>query len=317
MLLVQQKTIILFIILISKYFNLNETNEKYHWIKYCLDDHKFCSHCFVQTHSAQQFNENCCASFLNDIELNESIDATINSIFGHHRLQYGTLIRDLQQQQQQYEEITLSSLPIVLKYLTDFGKLHQVKIALCQYLASTNDGDPSNSVTGVSNGDTVVTAAGGVSTDAGDDVNDEDIVKNCDNIWKNMHVMNVEQIEEGLKYIFDISERADGIKQCPNGINQKFVKTFNKFQTNLLFWIFLHFNPEIVLLKTLNGPDANERFSKIIPKLYASCGFVYIESFMGTSLYEFYENPFYDRIYLASQLFRAALEFSYGINGFR
>lgn len=313
MFLIQQKAI-LFAILIAKYFNLIETNEKYGWINYCVNDYKFCSHCFAETHpSQQQADENCCTSFLNDIELNESIDATINSIFGHRQLQYGTLIRDLHQQ---HEEITLSSLPIVLKHLTDFGKLHQVKFALCKYLASINDSDPSNNATGGNNVVTVVANDGGPAN-AGDDVNDEDIVKNCDNIWKNMHVMNVERIEEGLKYIFDASERVDGIKQCPNGINQKFVRTFNKFQTNLLFWIFLHFNPEIVLLKTLNGPDGNERFSKFIPKLYAWCGFVYIESFMGISLYEFYKNPFYDRIYLASQLLHAAFEFSYGINGFR
>lgn len=299
-----QKVIILTFI-ICKYSGIIEINEKQRWINYCHTDFSFCPYCFLPATCKNQIEVNqfscyrhhymdddrCCTTFLNNIELTDSFDTTINLMFGSRNVQFGTLKQWLTKQQ----HLPMSSVSVVLKYVSNSEKLHDFKLKLCSYV--NNEVKAS---TTVNNGTTNR--------------------KNCNDIWKNVIVDNVDLFENGLKYIFETNNRVDGIKHCPNGITKNFIQTFNKFDKNALFWIQLYINPEMVLLKTLNDADVNStstRFSHIVPKLFDSCGFILIESYAGVTLYEFYKNSFYERIQLAKQLLQAAVQFSYGINGLR
>lgn len=119
---------------------------------------------------------------------------------------------------------------------------------------------------------------------------------------------------EHLEHFGRSSERIDGIQKCRNGITPNFIKTLNHFHSPAVFLAQLFINPELVLLKALNN---DQRFDRIVPKLYDSNGFVLIESFDGKSLHEFYANKFWDRLQLAKNLLHAAQQFSIGINGLR
>lgn len=117
-----------------------------------------------------------------------------------------------------------------------------------------------------------------------------------------------------IEYFVRNSERIDGIQKCKNGVTTNFVQTLDLFTAPAVFWTQFFVNPELVLLKALNN---DRRFDHIVPTLYDSNGFVLIESFGGTSLYEFYSHTFRDRLHLAKNLLQAAREFSIGTNGLR
>lgn len=132
----------------------------------------------------------------------------------------------------------------------------------------------------------------------------------CDDKVNCEVMMYAERIEQFVRS----SKRIDGIQKCRNGVTANFVSTVNQFHSPAIFWLQLYVNPELVLLKALNN---DRSFDHIVPRLYDSNGFVLIESFDGTSLYDFYTHGFRDRLRLAKNLLQAAHQFSIGTNGLR
>lgn len=135
----------------------------------------------------------------------------------------------------------------------------------------------------------------------------------CDNKTNCEITTSIEDVERIEQFVRS-SERIDGIQKCKNGLTTNFMRTLNRFKWPAIFWTQLFVNPEMVLLKALNY---DHNFDHIVPKLYGSNGFVLIESFAGTSLYEFYSHKFRDRLQLAKNLLNAAHQFSIGTNGLR
>lgn len=142
---------------------------------------------------------------------------------------------------------------------------------------------------------------------------------NCNALWQN-YTQNASAsdatLTNALKSIFVSGQSMDGISLCTNATQtaHRFNETFNHFSSELQFWLYCLVNPEIVLLHTFQNVHALNAF---IPRVFSTCGFVIVEQYAGSDLYQSYDRPFIDRIYLAKQLLEAALAFSHGINGFR
>lgn len=171
-------------------------------------------------------------------------------------------------------------MPIVLKYLANTERFNEIKSLVCDF------------------------------------VKNESSNEHCDILWQNVK-KNSHLLQLALRHVYETSARVDGIKQCPRRASTNFINTFNRFETETLFWIHLLLNPELVLLKTLHSRWAGGRFAHTVPTLYEWCGFVLTESNAGIPLYEYYANSFRDRIFLAKQLLEAAIEFTHGVNGLR
>lgn len=174
-------------------------------------------------------------------------------------------------------------LPVVLKYLSNLDGQNRVKSALCQAIKDDK----------------------------------LDIHLDCDSLWK-MFTSNQDKrlpLIELLEHVFITNQWTDGITFCPVHSNStEFIRTFNQFPNEATFWMQLLVNPELVALQTFHNSMQLKRF---VPKVLDWCGFVIIEEFAGTALYEYYDHPLKVRIALAKQLLEAAVSFSHGINGFR
>lgn len=99
--------------------------------------------------------------------------------------------------------------------------------------------------------------------------------------------------------------------------SDQFSTTFNHFGNDITFWIYLIYNPELIIIKTIQNSN-NLVLKNAIPNAIDYCGFVMIEEDTGlTNLIDYYNHPFMGRIFLAEQLLKTATFFSYGIDGFR
>lgn len=137
---------------------------------------------------------------------------------------------------------------------------------------------------------------------------------NCDRIWQ--LILRSEYLPDILGEMYKKSTHINGFKFCPE-YSTEFFQTFNQFKTNITFWMQLWINPELVILKAIQNSKYLE-LKYAVPKVIAWCGFAILEEDTGsTTLVGFYDNPFKQRIYLAQQLLKIAIAFSYGLNGFR
>lgn len=147
--------------------------------------------------------------------------------------------------------------------------------------------------------------------------NNQSLSNSCDVFLKSEE--NIKAIEIELENIFLFGKRYDGLHLCPIRSSKHYMRAFNLYTSNsntLEFWILSYLNPELILLNTLSNAR-NHSIQKFVPTLYKWSGFTTIAAYKGTSLYNFYDRPFSDRLYLAKQMLDAALAFSYGFEGLR
>lgn len=79
----------------------------------------------------------------------------------------------------------------------------------------------------------------------------------------------------------------------------------------------LMINPELIVLEAIKHSE-NSILKNYVPTVIDWCGFVVVEEDMGNlTLLDFYDSPLRQRIFLAQQLLKLAIAFSYGLNGFR
>lgn len=136
--------------------------------------------------------------------------------------------------------------------------------------------------------------------------NDKDN-NNCAHLWTNKS--QVEPLKTELLRVFKTKENVAGFQICPTDGVTRFMDVFSNQQ--VYAWILLNLNVEPLIVETLS----NRNFS--VPKLHNSCGFVTLQSNNGLPLYSFYDKSFAVRLLIAKNLLRAALQFSYGVEGFR
>lgn len=132
---------------------------------------------------------------------------------------------------------------------------------------------------------------------------------NNENYFKTVQWSIVHSIE-------DAEINNESFSLCPTYSHQ-FMQTFNKFQKNLTFLVYLLHNPEIIILKAIQ--NSNNLFLKsAVPEIVSYCGFVIVEEDRGqNTLIEFFNRPLNERLRLALELLKTAVVFSYGIDGFR
>lgn len=97
-------------LVVIKYSQFIDENSKRQWIEYCLNDYKLCANCFITS--------NECMETMDDIELIDDIESSINSVFGSRTIQMGRFISTGQ--------------PIVLKRLTNFEKFNVLRQHICE-----------------------------------------------------------------------------------------------------------------------------------------------------------------------------------------
>lgn len=129
----------------------------------------------------------------------------------------------------------------------------------------------------------------------------------CENHWKNK--TNEEIFKTELLHVFKTKESFAGFQICPTNSVTRFMEVFSK--QSAYEWLLLNINVEPLIANTLR--DRN--FS--VPKLHSSCGFITLQSNNGLPLYNLYDKSFAVRLLIAKNLLYAALQFSYGVEGFR
>lgn len=262
-----RQRIILIALFILKYYGLIDVNEMAQWIEFSRQDLEFCPKCFEQQHCDRRFP---------NVELRSSgLAENMVSIFGSRTLQWG-----------QWKWNNNSSLPVILKYLSNGDVQMRVKEASCR---------AAKELFGFF-----------------------DLLK-CDSVWKIVTKSDEENgnflIDRILNRVFVSNQWTDGIALCPNTTKMAaFKRSFNSFSNDATFWIQILVNPELVAMQTFQKTKTLRRF---VPKVLDWCGFTIIEEYKGKSLYDYYNRPLKTRIYFARQLMDAAIAFSYGVDGFR
>lgn len=257
---------ILIALFILKYYGLVDVNEMAQWIEFSRQDFEFCPKCFEQQHCDHRFQ---------NVELPSSgLAANMVNIFGS---------RTLQMAQWKWNN---SSLPVVLKYLSNGDVQNRVKEASCR-------------------------AAKELFGFFGD--------MKCDSVWKIVTKSKDKNgyflIDRVLNRVFVSNQWTDGLSLCPNTTKMEdFKRSFNSFSNDATFWIQILVNPELVAMQTFQKIRTLRRF---VPNVVDWCGFTIIEEYKGESLYNYYNRPLRTRIYFARQLMDAAIAFSYGVDGFR
>ncbi|KAJ6646815.1 Divergent protein kinase domain 2A [Pseudolycoriella hygida] len=127
----------------------------------------------------------------------------------------------------------------------------------------------------------------------------------CD--WENKN--QVRSLRSGLLRVFQTTSNSAGFQVCPTNSVSRFMEVFS--HQSLYEWVLLNINVEPLIINTL----WSRNFS--VPELYSSCGFVTLQSNSGQTLSSFYDQSFAVRLLIAKNLLKAALEFSYGVEGFR
>lgn len=138
---------------------------------------------------------------------------------------------------------------------------------------------------------------------------------NCDNeLWHfGLHPNELSII---LKHLYQKKSNFTSFTVCPT-IADEFMRTFNNFENDATFWMQLSINPELIILKAIQNSE-NAILKSSIPNVIDWCGFVILEEDTGDStLLDFYDYPFRQRIFLAQQLLELAIAFAHGLNGFR
>lgn len=130
---------------------------------------------------------------------------------------------------------------------------------------------------------------------------------NCESHWTNPSPM--ESLKTELLRIFVTKESVAGFQICPTDSVTRFMEVFS--QQSIFAWVLLNINVEPLIVQTLS------RRHFPVPQLYDSCGFVTIHTDNGLPLYTFYDQSFAVRLLIAKNLIDAALQFSYGVDGFR
>lgn len=130
---------------------------------------------------------------------------------------------------------------------------------------------------------------------------------NCENVWMSNSQKGILKTE--LLRVFKTKESAAGFQICPTDSVTRFMEVFS--EQSVFAWSLLNINVEPLIVNTLS----RRNFS--VPKLHDSCGFVTVQSNSGLPLYSFYDQSFAVRLLIAKNLIDAALEFSYGVEGFR
>ncbi|KAG4068910.1 hypothetical protein HA402_005058 [Bradysia odoriphaga] len=129
----------------------------------------------------------------------------------------------------------------------------------------------------------------------------------CEHLWKNKSL--VETLKTELMRVFKTKHNAAGFQICPTDAVTRFMEVFSDQKVNS--WVLLNLNVEPLVVNALS----RRNFS--VPKLLGLCGFVTLQSNNGLPLYSFYDQSFAVRLLIAKNLLSAALEFSYGVEGFR
>lgn len=128
-----------------------------------------------------------------------------------------------------------------------------------------------------------------------------------------MNRMNV-AISKDLEQIFMNSKRYDGLQLCPNSPAKHFIETFNVANLEPAhFWILSNVSPETILFDALS----RAKVGAAVPKVHRTCGFTTVMDNKGSSLYNFFDRSFRDRVYMAKQMLEYAIEFSHGYKGNR
>lgn len=119
-----------------------------------------------------------------------------------------------------------------------------------------------------------------------------------------------------LKRLHEMKSNLNSFTVCPT-LTDAFMRTFNHFKNDAAFWMHLSINPELIVLKAIQNSE-NTRLKESVPRVIDWCGFVIVEEDAGDStLLDFYDAPFRQRIFLAQQLLQMAIAFAHGLNGFR
>lgn len=257
---------ILIALFILKYYGLIDVNQMAQWTEFSRQDFEFCPKCFEDQHCERRFQ---------NVELHSRrIAENMINIFGSRTLQMARW------------KSNNSSLPVVLKYLSNADVQNRVKEASCR-AAKELFGFFAN--------------------------------LKCDSVWK-IVTKSDEKIEyflidRILKRVFVSNQWTDGCTLCPNTAEvEDFKRSFNSFSNDAIFWIQVLVNPELVAMRTFQNTKTLRRF---VPKVVDWCGFAIIEEYKGNSLYDYYDRPLKARIHFARQLLEAAIAFSYGVDGFR
>lgn len=132
-------------------------------------------------------------------------------------------------------------------------------------------------------------------------------IADCDNLWKNES--HKKTLKTELLRVFKTKESAAGFQICPINSVMRFMEVFS--QHSVYEWLLLNINVEPLIVNTLRSRNLS------VPELLDSCGFVTLQSNNGLPLYSFYDQSFAVRLLIAKNLLISALEFSYGVEGFR
>lgn len=171
---------------------------------------------------------------------------------------------------------------VILKYFSNDETLNNLKYSACTHIAKT--------------------------------INSTHNVTNCDNEWH--FGLQSNELSGILNHLYQMKSNLNSFTICP-AITDNFWRTFNHFGNNATFWMQLTVNPELIVLKAIQKSE-NAILKNSVPNVIDWCGFVILEENMGDStLLDFYNSPLRHRIYLAQQLLKIAIAFSYGLNGFR
>lgn len=173
---------------------------------------------------------------------------------------------------------------VILKYLSNDEVLTNLKLSVCRYIANKKR----------------------IPLDA---------TTNCDTELWHFNVPTNE-LSEILNHLYKMRSNLTSFTICPE-ITDNFMRTFNHFTNNATFWMQLSINPELIALNAIQNSQ-NAILKSGVPNVIDFCGFVILEEDMGDStLLDFYENPFRQRIFLAQQLLKMAIAFAHGLGGFR
>lgn len=132
-------------------------------------------------------------------------------------------------------------------------------------------------------------------------------VSDCENLWTNKS--STEMLKTELLRVFEMKESVAGFQICPTNSVTRFMDVFS--QQSIYEWSLLNINVEPLLVNTLRSRNF------MVPTLHGLCGFVTIQSNNGLPLFTFYDQSFAVRLLIAKNLLSSALQFSYGVEGFR
>ncbi|XP_052903158.1 uncharacterized protein LOC128310535 [Anopheles moucheti] len=128
---------------------------------------------------------------------------------------------------------------------------------------------------------------------------------------------SVEEAKEFIKESILDTARIEGCIFCPTTGNrqtlQRFLALFEPADNELWNLLAIRTNVEPLLLKLFSMRDTYF----YVPKLLATVGFSFIESYEGQTLEHFYAHPLATRMLITSKLIKAAFRFTDGIHGFR